>query len=136
MAGERDYGIGARLAIGGIAGLAATFALTSTAKRLLPRSDAAAPDLLDLMLPFAFGAVSGALLAAANPRPGRITGALAGGGLWLAGEVGLLPAITIGPAQGRPRGARSRCSPAISPGAGRPQRRSGNCRATASRREG
>ena len=102
MAGRRDYGIGARLAIGGIAGLAATFALTSTAKRLLPKRNAPAPDLLDLVAPFAFGAACGALLAAANPRPGRITGALAGGSLWLAGEVGLLPAVTIGPATGRP----------------------------------
>jgi hypothetical protein len=102
MAGKRDYGMGARLAIGGIAGLAATFALTSTAKRLLPKGDAPAPDLLDLVAPFAFGALAGALLAAANPRPGRITGALAGGSLWLASEVGLLPAVTIRPARGRP----------------------------------
>lgn len=102
MADERDFGIGARLAIGGLAGLAATFALTSTARRLLPKGDAPAPDLVDLITPFAFGAVCGALLAAANPRPGRITGALAGGGLWLAGEVGLLPAVKIRPASGRP----------------------------------
>jgi hypothetical protein len=102
MAGRRDHGIGARLAIGGIAGLAATFALTSTARRLLPKSDAPAPDLIDLVAPFAFGALCGAVLAAADPRPGRVTGALAGGSLWLAGEIGLLPAVTIGPARGRP----------------------------------
>lgn len=102
MAEGRDFGIGARLAIGGIAGLAATFALTSTARRLLPKASAPAGDLLDLVAPFAFGAIAGALLAAVDRRPGRITGAMTGGGLWLAGEIGLLPAVTIGPARGRP----------------------------------
>lgn len=37
------------------------------------------------------------MLAAADPRLGRLGGALAGGGLWLAGEVGALPRIRIGP---------------------------------------
>jgi len=94
--------LGARLAIGGIAGLVATLALVSTVRRLGPRGDGPPANALTLIAPFAFGAACGALLAAANPRPSRLTGALAGGGFWLAGEIGLLPQIAIGPARGRP----------------------------------
>jgi hypothetical protein len=99
MANADDPGLGARLMIGGIAGLVATLAFTSAVRRLKSRADrqASAPSLL----PFAYGAAAGALLAAANPRPGRVTGLAAGGGLWLAGEVGLLPEIAIGPVSGR-----------------------------------
>jgi hypothetical protein len=88
--------LGTRLAIGGIAGLAATLALTATVKRFQPKG--ARPGFA----PFVFGAAAGALLAAVHPRPGRITGAFAGGSLWLAGEMGWLPRMTIGPARGRP----------------------------------
>jgi hypothetical protein len=99
----KDARLGTRLAIGGIAGLAATLALTATVKRLQPNGARPAdPDLAGLLLPLAFGAAAGALLAAVQPRPGRITGALAGGSLWLGGEMGWLPRMTIGPARGRP----------------------------------
>jgi hypothetical protein len=91
----KDAKLGTRLAIGGIAGLAATLALTATVKRFQPKGAAG-------LAPFLFGAAAGALLAAVQPRPGRITGALAGGSLWLAGEMGWLPRMTIGPARGRP----------------------------------
>ena len=103
MANGGDLSIGTRLAIGGIAGLVATVALTSTVRRLSPRpAGRAAPAAIDLLAPFATGMLCGALLAAAGTRPGRGAGALAGGGLWLAGEMGWLPAIAIRPAQGGP----------------------------------
>ena len=98
----KEPALGARLAIGGIAGLVATLALVSTVRRLGPRDARAPSGALDLIAPFAFGAACGALLAAADSRPSRITGALAGGGFWLAGEIGLLPQVAIGPARDRP----------------------------------
>jgi hypothetical protein len=96
----KEPALGARLAIGGIAGLVATLALVSTVRRLGPRGDRGPAGALTLIAPFAFGAACGALLAAADSRPSRITGALAGGGFWLAGEIGLLPQVAIGPARG------------------------------------
>lgn len=95
-----EPGLGARLAIGGIAGLVATLALVSTVRRLGPRDDGPPANALSLLAPFAFGAACGALLAAAGSRPSRITGAIAGGGFWLAGEIGLLPKVTIVPVGG------------------------------------
>ena len=53
-----------------------------------------APDLT-LVAHFAYGAGCGALLAAANPRPGKIGGALAGGGIWLASYMGWIPAFGL-----------------------------------------
>jgi hypothetical protein len=96
-----EPGLGARLAIGGIAGLVATLALVSTVRRLGPRDDRPSANALAIIAPYAFGAACGALLAAAGSRPSRITGALAGGGFWLAGEVGLLPKVSIIPVRGQ-----------------------------------
>jgi hypothetical protein len=104
MADRAKPNLGARLAIGGIAGIVATLALTSTARRLQGKAPARADGLLTLLAPFAYGAAAGALLAAASPRPGRLIGALAGGGLWLGGEAGLLPRVSIGPARERSAG--------------------------------
>jgi uncharacterized membrane protein YagU involved in acid resistance len=123
MAREDRLGLGARLVIGGIAGFVATMAMTAAMRRLhrkLPAKeryplppreivDAAldppslmAPDLT-LALHFAYGAGCGALLAAASPRLGRITGAVAGGGIWLASYMGWIPALgVLGPATGHP----------------------------------
>ena len=90
--------------MGAIAGAAATAALVSTVRRLQSRdAPAVAPDLST----FLYGAIGGAALAAADPRLGRLTGALAGGGLWLAGEVGALPKIKIGPEGSNLGGAAS-----------------------------
>lgn len=93
-------GLAARLAIGGIAGVVATLAFASAVRRLQggPTSEIRATDLV-------YGAAAGAFLAAANPRLGRLTGALAGGGLWLAGEAGLLPRLTVRPAAGNAPGS-------------------------------
>jgi len=118
MAGGKDEGaaLGARLMIGAVAGIAATIAFTSTIERLRPRGDRARPrqrrSALETAAPFAFGALAGAILAAANPRPSAITGALAGGGLWLAGEMDWLPDIAVRPAGGgpAPRGAVMLCA--------------------------
>jgi hypothetical protein len=96
----KEPGLGARLAIGGIAGLVATLALISTVRRLAPRDDGPPANALNILAPFAFGAACGALLAAGSARPSRITGALAGGGFWLAGEIGLLPKVAIVAARG------------------------------------
>jgi uncharacterized membrane protein YagU involved in acid resistance len=120
---RKELGLGARLAIGGIAGFVATMAMTSAMRRLhkrLPARErypltpreivdaaldpppAAAPDLT-LIAHFAYGAGCGALLAAANPRIGRVSGALAGGGIWLASYMGWIPAFgVLKPATGHP----------------------------------
>lgn len=103
MADGGDLGIGARLAIGGIAGLIATAALASTVRRLSAKAPGGAePDALSILAPFAMGALCGALLAAADARPGRVTGVLAGGGLWLGAEMGWLPVIAVRPVRGGP----------------------------------
>jgi uncharacterized membrane protein YagU involved in acid resistance len=112
---KKELGLGARLAIGGIAGFVATMAMTGAMRRLhkkLPASErypltpreivdatldppaAAAPDLT-LVAHFAYGAGCGALVALANPRIGRVGGALAGGGIWLASYMGWIPAFAI-----------------------------------------
>jgi uncharacterized membrane protein YagU involved in acid resistance len=101
-------GLAARLAIGGVAGVAATLALASTVRRLQGTRTGGHESLVAQIRfsDFACGAAFGALLAAASPRLGRFTGALAGGGLWLAGEAGLLPALSVRPATGpRPSSA-------------------------------
>jgi len=113
----------ARLVIGGIAGFVATMAMTAAMRRLhakLPAKErypltpreivdstlapppARAPDLT-LAAHFAYGAACGALLAAASPRIGRLGGAAAGGGIWLASYMGWVPAIgALEPATGHP----------------------------------
>lgn len=108
-------GLGARLVIGGIAGFVATMAMTSAMKRLhqkLPRKERyplppreitdaildppakVAPDLT-LAAHFAYGAACGALLGAANARPGRIGGALAGSAVWMVSYMGWLPGFGV-----------------------------------------
>jgi uncharacterized membrane protein YagU involved in acid resistance len=115
MSKDDELSLGARLAIGGIAGLVATMAMTRAMRRLHKRlpakeryklppreivdrvldpSPAAAPDLT-LLAHFAYGAGCGALLAAANPRVDRVTGAIAGGGVWLASYMGWIPAFGV-----------------------------------------
>jgi hypothetical protein len=112
---EDDLGLASRLIIGGIAGFVATMAMTSAMRRLhrrlpakerdpLPpreitdravaRPPGSAPDLT-LAAHFAYGAGCGALLAAANPRMGRVAGSLAGGGIWLASYMGWIPAFGL-----------------------------------------
>jgi uncharacterized membrane protein YagU involved in acid resistance len=115
--------VGARLVIGGIAGFVATMAMTSTMRHLhkrLPKRErypltpreivdeildppaAAAPDLT-LAAHFAYGAGCGALLAAADPKLGRVSGALAGAGIWLVSYMGWIPAFgVLKPATGHP----------------------------------
>jgi hypothetical protein len=90
MAGgtERELDLAARVALGAIAGFVATMALTATLRKVHRRPE---PGAAPPALTFTYGAACGALLAAANPRPGRMTGALAGGGLWLAGQMGWFP---------------------------------------------
>ena len=93
--------LGTRLAIGAIAGFVATMAMTSAMKRLHSQvtatdSSAASPELR-LALTFACGAACGAILAAAGPRPGRVTSALAGGGIWLASRLSGIPAFAALP---------------------------------------
>lgn len=96
--------LGARLAVGAIAGFVATMAMTSAIRRLNKAPTAAeeaatapARPELTLAMTFVTGAACGALIAAANPRPGRVTGALAGGGLWLAARISGFPAFAALP---------------------------------------
>ena len=115
MADKDRIGIGARLVIGGIAGFVATLAMTSAMRRLhakLPAKErypltpreivdatldppaAAAPDLT-LAAHFLYGAGCGALVAAVDPRIGRLGGAAAGGAVWLTSYMGWIPAFGI-----------------------------------------
>ena len=112
---EAEPGLASRLIIGGIAGFVATMAMTSAMRRLhrhLPANEryplpprelvdravapspAIAPELT-AAAHFAYGAGCGALLAAADPRMGRVTGALAGGSIWLASYMGWIPALGL-----------------------------------------
>jgi hypothetical protein len=115
MAEKEKLGFGARLVIGGIAGFVATMAMTSAMRRLhrqLPARErypltpreivdstldppaAMAPDLT-LVAHFVYGAGCGALIAAANPRIGRLGGAAAGGAVWLGSYMGWIPAFAV-----------------------------------------
>jgi uncharacterized membrane protein YagU involved in acid resistance len=107
--------LGSRLLLGGIAGLVGTMAMTSAMRRLhkrLPQDEqyplppreivdsaAAPPDQpardLTLVSHFLYGAACGALLAAANPRPGRMEGAAAGVAVWLGSYLGWIPGLGI-----------------------------------------
>ena len=107
--------LGSRLVIGAVAGMVGTMAMTSAMRRLHRRLPAkeryplTPRELVDSALDvpdetardltvashFAYGAGCGALLAAANPRIGRLTGALAGGGIWLASYMGWIPAFGL-----------------------------------------
>lgn len=107
--------LGSRLVIGAIAGIAGTMAMTSAMRRLHaklpareryplpPREivDAAVdppPKVagdLTIAAHFAYGAACGALLAAANPRPARTTGAATGVAIWLASYMGWIPALNL-----------------------------------------
>ena len=82
----------------------ATLALTSTVRHLQTRKERGTqpPGFLTLVLPFAYGAAAGALLAATDARPGKLSGLIAGGGWWLAAETGVLPRMEIGPVASRP----------------------------------
>lgn len=117
-----------RLLIGGIAGLVGTLAMTSAMRRghrrlpeeerypLTPREivDSGAKQLgtalpneaakdLTTAAHFAYGAAMGALIAAANPDPGKKTGAAAGAAVWLASYMGWIPAVgTLEPATEHP----------------------------------
>jgi len=90
-----------RALVGGLAGAAATLAL-STVMRRFGREGASELALDDI----ARGALAGALIGMADIGPSRIAGALAGGGLWLASEL-TTPEIAIRPARGEAAGAVS-----------------------------
>jgi uncharacterized membrane protein YagU involved in acid resistance len=115
MAEKEKLGLGARLVIGGIAGFVATMTMTSAMRHLhrqLPARErypltpreivdstldppaAVAPDLT-LVAHFAYGAGCGALIAAADPRIGRLAGAAAGGAIWLTSYMGWIPAFGV-----------------------------------------
>lgn len=84
-----------RVLIGAAAGAGATFALATVLRRFGSGAGAARLTPADI----ARGAAAGALLGLADAQPGRIVGALAGGGLWLASELSV-PEIAIRPARG------------------------------------
>jgi hypothetical protein len=107
--------LGSRLIVGAIAGVVGTMAMTAAMRRLhrrLPESEQypltpreivdstfeptedAGRDLTTVSH-FAYGAACGALIAAADPRPGTRTGAGAGMVVWLASYMGWIPALSI-----------------------------------------
>ena len=109
-----------RILLGGIAGFAATLAMTAAMRRLHqrlppterypltpreivdstaaqtvgPLPEEAAKDVTTLAH-FAYGAAVGALIAALNPDPGKRTGTAAGIAVWLASYMGWIPAVGI-----------------------------------------
>lgn len=115
-----DPRLRSRLLIGAIAGFAGTLAMTAAMRRLhrrlpdkqryplppreivesaavragLPLSD---KDALDAATAghFLYGAATGSLIAAANPRIGPVTGAVAGVGVWMASYLFWLPGMGI-----------------------------------------
>jgi uncharacterized membrane protein YagU involved in acid resistance len=128
---EERLNIGSRLLIGGIAGFVGTLAMTAAMSRLhrmlpakerypltpreivdaLAHQDEAEPALsetaaLDTTTAahFAYGAATGALLGAANPKVGPAEGALAGVAVWAASYLGWIPGVGIlKPATDHPR---------------------------------
>jgi hypothetical protein len=127
---ERDPKLRSRLLMGAIAGFAGTLAMTSAMSRLhrrlpakeryplTPReivdstakqaevalTDEGAIDVATAAH-FTYGAAAGSLIAAANPRIGPVTGAVAGVGVWMASYLGWIPGAGIlKPATLHPRG--------------------------------
>jgi hypothetical protein len=112
--------LGSRLLIGGIAGFVGTLAMTAAMRRLhrqLPKEERypltpreiidstaaqtagplpneAAKDITTAAH-FAYGAATGSLIAAANPRIGKAAGAIAGVAVWLASYMGWIPGVGI-----------------------------------------
>ena len=112
--------LGTRLLLGGIAGFVGTMAMTAAMRRLharLPEEERypltpreiidstakqaevaltseAAKDVTTAAH-FAYGAACGAMLGAAAPRMGAITGGAAGVGVWLGSYLGWLPVAGI-----------------------------------------
>ncbi len=87
--------LAARALIGGVAGAMATLALASMLKRFgRGQKGTIALSIGDI----ARGAAAGAVLGVLDHRPGRVAGVLAGGGLWLAGELAG-PEVAIRPAR-------------------------------------
>ncbi len=105
-----------RLLLGAIAGAVATLPMTATMRaihRRLPKQerypappreliDSAAGDLPDaaardltLAAHYAYGAATGALIAAVVPRPSRAAGAAAGVAVWAASYLGWIPAAGL-----------------------------------------
>jgi len=107
--------LGSRLLVGAIAGIVGTMAMTATMRRLhrklppgeryplTPREivDAAVEPAdepgreLTIAAHFAYGAGCGAVLAAVNPRVGPLSGAVAGGAIWLTSYMGWIPAAGL-----------------------------------------
>jgi hypothetical protein len=86
-----------RVLIGAVAGAGATFALASVLRRFGGGAGSVTARLTPADL--ARGAAAGALLGLLDARPGRIVGAVAGGGLWLASQLST-PDLAIRPARG------------------------------------
>jgi uncharacterized membrane protein YagU involved in acid resistance len=112
--------LGSRLVIGAIAGFVGTMAMTAAMRRLhrrlppkerypltpreivdsgakqagVPLRGEAAKDV-SAVAHFAYGAVTGAMLAAMNPDPKKKTGAVYGAAVWLASYMGWIPAVGI-----------------------------------------
>lgn len=120
--------LGTRLLIGGIAGFVGTMAMTSAMRRMhrrlppeerypltpreivdsgtaqlgAPLAEGPAKDVT-LAAHFAYGALTGAMLAAMNPDPKKKTGAAYGAAVWLASYMGWIPAVgTLKPATKHP----------------------------------
>ena len=77
--------LGSRLVIGAVAGIVDAAAS--------PPEEAARD--LTTAAHFAYGAACGALLAAADPKPGKRAGAAAGATIWLASYMGWIPALNL-----------------------------------------
>jgi uncharacterized membrane protein YagU involved in acid resistance len=114
----QDLKLGSRLVVGAIAGFVGTMAMTMAMRRLhrrlpakerypltpreivdsgakqvrLPLPSEATKDVTAIAH-FAYGAATGAILAAMNPDPKKRTGAVYGVAVWLASYMGWIPAV-------------------------------------------
>jgi uncharacterized membrane protein YagU involved in acid resistance len=113
-----DLKLGSRLVIGAIAGFVGTMAMTMAMRRLhrrlpprerypLPPREIVDSGAKQISVPlpseaakdvstaahFAYGALTGAMLAAMNPDPKKKTGAAYGAAVWLASYMGWIPAV-------------------------------------------
>jgi uncharacterized membrane protein YagU involved in acid resistance len=116
--GSDKLKLGSRLVVGAVAGFVGTMAMTMAMRRLhrrlpsaerypltpreivdsgakqigAPLPSEAAKDLT-VAAHFAYGALTGAMLAAMSPDPKKRTGAAYGAAVWLASYMGWIPAV-------------------------------------------
>lgn len=104
---SRRTGLAGRMAIGALAGLVGTLAVTTAMRRIgrnagaeshdrAKNAPAAAAEKRPSATELLYGAATGAVLGAANIALGPVAGGTAGMGVWLASYMGWLPGVGVG----------------------------------------